>query len=422
MGIRKNEVFRILLCMFFFRVTEVVRPESCVADTKSAVAVLASTYHPSASVTVSQAKASIAALEKAVAECGDALLTFRIKYRIGVLSFRAEMFDAAKARFAALAKDSKCPALIRISSYNMVGQISRLAGENMEALAAFNDVVKVASQELSAVRKDEHKGVLGEVLQAALFGRAEIYELNREYGASIGEYERLLGMLDKRTCNKSLCDYTMMVRNRISQLHLRQGDVEKYMEVAKGIVTSDTEYGRRAIVELEMVCVKVLKGVDSSMEFSNGSFETPAKVIAYVKAQELKAMAASIIDKVGKLCKRYTDGFGAMVVSYHYAWLLDAVGERDEAAKIFGRISSGEIGKVGGEMCNEAIARTVVQYAKIQYAIMLGESGNYREALGVLSGVLPVGEKTHISGLTESVSESIRILKRELGENENRQE
>ena len=126
-------------------------------------------------------------------------------------------------------------------------------------------------------------------------------------------------------------------------------------------------------------------------------------------------------EEVGKLYERYSDGYGAMVVAYHYAWLLDALGAKDEAAQVFGRISSGEIGKIGGQACNVEIEKTIREYAKIKYAIMLGETCDYREALRVLSGVVASGEETHISKLTESVRESIQILKREGPKDENEQ-
>jgi len=397
-------------------VTPVTWRNSCSADTKAALNVLVSMYKPVASVTVAQAKALIVALEKVAGSCGDDLTAFRIRYRIALLSFRVGLLDAAKAGFTALTADGKCPALVRVCSYNMVGQISRLAGEDTEALAAFDEAAKLAAEQLPTVEKD--KGPFEEVLRAALFARGEIYELNGDYSASIGEYERLLGALSALADDKSLGGYKAMVNDRISQSYLRKGNVDKYIRAAQAIVSADTQYGRREIIELEMTCVKFLKGVNPNTVFGNGSFEAPAKVIAYVKQQEQTKAAADIVDKVGRLVDRYTQGYGAMMVEYHYAWLLDAIGEKDKAKKIFGRISSGEIEI---QQCNEAIAGTVRQYAKIQYAIMLGEAGDYREALKALSQVAPAGEQTHISKLTESVSESIKILKREVPASENKQ-
>jgi len=58
------------------------------------------------------------------------------------------------------------------------------------------------------------------------------------------------------------------------------------------------------------------------------------------------------------------------------------------------------------------------EYAKIQYAIMAGESGKYNEALKVLDTLRECSENSHLSELSKSVIESIDTLKREVPVND----
>ena len=72
------------------------------------------------------------------------------------------------------------------------------------------------------------------------------------------------------------------------------------------------------------------------------------------------------------------------------------------------------------ESREKAIAETVREYAKIQYAIMAGEKADYNEALKVLGSMRSHSDNSHISELAESVAKSIEILKREIPKDENK--
>jgi hypothetical protein len=64
------------------------------------------------------------------------------------------------------------------------------------------------------------------------------------------------------------------------------------------------------------------------------------------------------------------------------------------------------------------VLEAVQEYARIQSAIMLGEKGDYTDALRVLRSLRKHPDKSHLSELAKSVTESIEILKREVPKDE----
>ena len=113
-------------------------------------------------------------------------------------------------------------------------------------------------------------------------------------------------------------------------------------------------------------------------------------------------------------------GYGGILLQYHYAWLLDTLGEKNKAAEIFAMISAARIPNNGDKPREKAILETVAEYAKIQLAILLGERADYTEALRILNTMRTHPDKSHISELAKSVGKNLETLKREVPENENK--
>jgi hypothetical protein len=411
----RSLVFYLSLAIVIMLTAEEVSP----TEAKTPAEVLIATYRSPHATAPAGAKSAIAELERALANCEDAYLAFRIRYRIGVMHFRAGMIGASKAGFLQIANDPKCPELIRACSFNMIGQISRLRAENKDALEALGRVADLLEQRLSIGRGYAPNSTMAKLWCSAFLSRAEIYELQRDYAASITEYSRLLHALSQSKSEHMQSQYAPLANDRMSQLCLRQGDTDRYTELAEALTGRYPEYCRTPIVRLELECVKFLRSVSPKLEFPHGSFSAPAHVIAHLKRSDDGTSPQSVVDKLNGLCKEYRNTRGGMLLQYHYAWLLDTLGEKRKAAEVFARIFSNDAVNANSKSEEKVIAETVQEYAKIQYAIMAGEKADYREALKVLSSLKAHPDKSHLSELAESVTKGVQTLIREVPRNEN---
>ena len=389
------------------------------AEAKTPAKILIASYRSPPAIAPVEVKSAVAELERALTNCEDSYLAFRIRYRIGVIYFRAGMIRPSKAGFLQIANDPKCPKHIRACSFNMIGQISRLRAENKDALEAFSQVADLSEQRLSVDREYATNSAIAKLWCSALLSRAEIYELQQDYTASITEYSRLLHALSQSKSEHMQSQYAPLANDRMSQLCLRQGDTDRYTELAEALTGRYPEYCRTPIVRLELECVKFLRSVSPKLEFPYGSFSAPAHVIVYLKGSNDGTSPQNVVDKLNGLCKEYGNTRAGLLLQYHYAWLLDALGEKSKAAEVFARIFSNDAVNAKSKSREKAIAETIQEYAKIQYAIMAGEKADYREALRVLSSLKAHPDKSHLSELAESITKGIQTLKREVPKNEN---
>ena len=419
MDIRKKESCSVILYLALVGAIMLMAEGVSFADTRTPTKVLIATYKSAPAVTPAEAESAIASLEKVLSDCEDGYLAFRIRYRIGVMYFKARMMEASKTRFQQVGNDPMCPQLIRACSFNMVGQISRLQGQNKKALEAFERVANLLEQRLSVGREVVANTAFAKLWCSALFSKAEIYELQRDYAASITAYDRLFHVLRQNKNEDVLGQYAPLVNDRISQLHIRRGDIDKYTEVAEALTKDHPEYYRTPIVKLEVECVKLLRSTSANHKFINGSFAAPSELIALLTRSKGGTLAQHICDKLDSLCKERQNTYEGVLLQYHYAWFLDTLGEKGKAAEILARILSSDVAPANNGTHKKAVIETVQEYAKIQYAIMAGERADYNEALRVLGSLRTHPDKPHISELAKSVGQSIQILKREVPKNEN---
>jgi tetratricopeptide (TPR) repeat protein len=333
-------------------------------------------------------------------------------YRTGVIYFKANKQDDAKAVFRQTAGDANCPDLIRICCFNMTGQISRLQGNDKEALEAFEQAAKL-------LESKEHNASpeFVRLLCLVLFARGEIYEVQESYSQSISEYNRLIQVLRQNSNSETAGRYIPPAGDRISQAYLRMGDVNSYIKNAEELSADYPQYYRIPVIKLEVECVKFLKSHCVNFDPFKGSFSAPAQLIAYFKDSKDSNSAQEIMTTFDNICKEYSSGYDRILLQYHYAWLLDTLGEKNKAAKIFAMISAAKIPDNEDKPCEKVILETVAEYARIQLAILLGERADYTEALRILSTMQTHPDKSHISELAKSIGKNLETLKREVSEN-----
>ena len=80
----------------------------------------------------------MSALAQALADCRDPLLKARIRYQMGILCFKGGMTDRALQVFQTVSDEKDYPALVRLCSLNMLGQIHRLLGADTQSMDAFH--------------------------------------------------------------------------------------------------------------------------------------------------------------------------------------------------------------------------------------------------------------------------------------------
>ncbi|MHC4478308.1 MAG: hypothetical protein ACYTEL_21940 [Planctomycetota bacterium] len=384
------------------------------SGTQRAARQLIATYQLAPLITPEQATSAVARLEKALADCNDRYLASRIKYRIGVIHFKAGAMEASNSTFLQIAHDLKCPQLISICSLNMIGQISRLTGEAEQALEAFNQAASRSKPRLSAGPQSNNYTAIARLCCLALFSSAEICQLHQDYAKSITEYGRLLRVLDETQIEEIEARYAPLARDRISQMHLCLADVDKYVELAHALILHYPGYCRTPMIELEIECVKFLRRASPGFQLVNGSFSAPAQVIACIKGSEAEISGPSLVAVFDRICEKYRHSRGWILLQYHYAWLLDTLDRKHEAVKVLADVLATNVPDPHGQAWKQPIARTIGEYAAIQSAIMLGEMGDYAQSLKVLDSLQPNPDNSHISEIAEDVTNGIKTLKIEV--------
>jgi len=408
MGTRKSATFNVTICVALLWAVSPGAERVLIAQAPAACEALIGGYRSAVAITDEQASSLIGQVEDALRDCEDPCMAFRLRYRAATIHFKAQMPESAEAEFRQIVTEPNCPEPVRLCSLNMIAQVCRLQGKNKEAIEAFGRLADLIEERLVSGDLPADREPLVRLFCGAQFSKAEIYELTRDYQSAISEYKRLLSALGDVPANR-FCEPAM---DRISQLYLRGGEIEKYLETAKRLRENYPQYYRTPLVALEAECVKLLKDREPNFCVSAGSFSAPAEVISHIRRSGDKACAQSIITEMRDLITEYGESYGGVLVLYHYTWLLEALGEKDEAADALRGICYSEPAHFSDSL--DKIITTVRAYARLQYAIILAEKSRYGEAVQVLNELKQRPVQAHISELAESVRKTIRVFEREV--------
>ena len=173
-------------------------------DGPESVRLLRSTYDSADVLTAQEAEVLLERLKKALAACNDDDLAWRIRYRLGVIYFKAGRMAEAQSVFEKIAATSRAPDLIQACCLNMAGQTARLQGRDEEALAAFARLAVLTERLLAGEQSDILPAVLRRLWCGALIGRAEICESHGDAPAAAVEYERVLQVEADLTADEEL--------------------------------------------------------------------------------------------------------------------------------------------------------------------------------------------------------------------------
>lgn len=357
-------------------------------------------------------------LKRTLKACENSELAFRIKYRIGILQYKAGKLSDACVGFEQTASEANCPLPVRISSLNMAGQIHRLSGQTKRSLESFDRLLKTTEKCLAA-KSDEVSPAILKLAALAAFGRAEVYQQQEDYKPARQEYKKLINIL-QHTEQEEFDGYKAIAKDRLSQMYLMDGDSTNYLDVSRDIVKSHPKYFRIALIEFEIVALELLLQANADTKFPRGSFDVPAKLITYAKDNPKDKKIAGVMSWLKKYNTNHENNYSTTLLNYHFAWLLDITGKHKEAAEIFDRISqANSINNIKPEFLIPLL-KDLSNYACLQRATILGEIGEYNAAIKSAQSISDNINNAHLSGLTESITEGLAILKREVPKNESK--
>jgi tetratricopeptide (TPR) repeat protein len=418
MGIQKKDNYSIVtMVMVATSFVFLSLPVWSFANTAAAAKALDNAYNIGHCVEPNAIQKVIVDFQSALKDCNDGNVVSRIRYELGMLYFKAHMVVQAKEQFLKIANTADGHSLINVFSLNMIGQISRMTGQDGDALNAFGQLVQMTQKTSEADNVTMMSPVVSKLMFSALFARAEIFESQKDYQNALLEYQRLLTVRGETIggeCHKCI----PLARDRMSQLYLMNDKAEEYFKTAAVIVEQQPEYYRAPLIQFEIEAVRCLKNVKPESKFSKGSFAAPVELVTYLKDTKDKAVFKIVSDKLEVLCTTHKKTYSGIILNYHYAWLLDAMGEKDKAIKLFAEVAAAADPNRDVSPQIKTVIKTVCDYARVQCAIMYGESGDYSRSLKVLSGLSYDDNKTHLSNLARSVENSIETLKREVPKND----
>ncbi|MCK5600464.1 hypothetical protein KAR91_01260 [Candidatus Pacearchaeota archaeon] len=418
MDIRNRASFRLIALftvasMLFFLWTA----KADIEESPSLAETFAGTYQPG--LTAAECQHMISILEQFLIQSDNDYTSFRIKYRISLLHFKIGEFTQAKEQFREITEASACPDLVKLGSLNMIAQINRITGDYRSALDDFEKLIKCVEEKRAGL--DRSPGV--DLLLAGLIAKAEIHEMLGDYSAAISQYDRLISIVSQISDKKMLSEYIPFALDRKSQLLVVSGKHKQYMAVVNELVSAFGSYNRIGIIEFEKECFEFLWGHEVALDSTKEAFQAPSLLVLYLRKLENKTLSEGLLRTLETLCKKYEMSNQSVLLRYHYAWILDAIGHQEHAKDLLAEIGMSEhkVVEVAASVSGSA-SNILREYAKIQCSIILGERADYTDALNVLATVDRRNPDSHIVTLASSVNESIETLKRENIKNAEKQE
>jgi tetratricopeptide (TPR) repeat protein len=287
----------------------------------------------------------------------------------------------------------------------MMGQIFRIRGDMESSLDAFEKLLKtIESSDVG------HKQKICEQLAiSALIGRAEIYSSMKRTKEAVSTYQKLISKIENSSVTNDYVGYIPVAKDKMLNLLLKDGNIADYVKLVDEMLVDHGDYNRISIIEFKKTCIEFLCSVKANESFSGGSFQAPVELVRYLRRHGVRDNA--IISEMQILCEKYEKDEGSILLYYHYAWALDAIGKREQAVEVlFEKVCSNVLGEAK-ERKAKSLSEELLRYATIQCVIMMGEQKAYEEAHLLVGDLLNDDEdQSHISKLAHSVAEGINVL------------
>lgn len=348
--------------------------------------------------------------------CDNKLLKERIQYRIGMLNFKSGDIQRAFGQFQQISSDSECSLGIQLAGMNMAVQIARMQGRDDNAKEHSDRLIQKILGMINNSSNEVSAPVLEKMYISSVFGKAEIYISQKQYVEAIAEYKKAIQGFSNGVF-KSSPQYLPVLYDRLSQLYLKTDNVQGYRNYVSMIADECPDYERMASVKLESFAIQFLEARKVKQDYVNGSLKAPAQLILYAKGNTDSQDIPRIELFFNEMSDQANNGTDRWLIKYHYAWFLDAIGKKDASLELFNKIISGI--ETDAATKSDYIMQKILDYSKLQKALMDGESERYKEGLQCIDSIENNIKDAHISGLADSIRNSLETLKREVPKDEN---
>ena len=381
----------------------------CVAKTSSHKDTPASIANLPMNLTPESAHAIVESLKTTVDASDSIGKTQETQYQIGLIYFRTGNLRESQEAFRQVAGDAGCSRILRACAHNMIGQINRLRNDDNAALEAFEDLIDQIPRDYS---KKGFPELHSKLLSSAHISRAEIYQKRCEHELAAKEYTCLL---EKFKANALLDDQHVaaMLHDRLAQQWLHCGKTERYRAWTEKLISEFPTYYRTGLAELELACINCLNEHYPDLGLVKEHFQAPAILISQLAGSTNRQPKEKLRLTLEGLEKKYKNPFASVILGYHKACLLEALGEKRSAIVVLAEVADVDL-ENRVDPARKDIVQTVQAYAKIKRAILLSEDHMYARAIEVLATVENKSGDPHISQLVESVSNRVHTLKREV--------
>jgi tetratricopeptide (TPR) repeat protein len=303
----------------------------------------------------------------------------------------------------------------------MSGQIHRMQARNNDTLDDFERLINLSEKYLSeAIDKTNHSTVLILAITGG-FSKAEIYQYQHQYDSAVAEYKRILSHFKEKNTFKEYSKYAYLALDRISQIHLIYGNIEGYNEAVNELIKTYPDYYRTPIIKFEREAVNILNKNSICSDYARGSYESPARLLEYIKNGDVKELTQRIQTFLDALSKEYQGTYGGRMLGYHYAWLLDTTGQKKAAIDVMNVVNKETVTGYFHNPAINFITSILGDYSQLHQALILGEMGDYENALDIARSVKVDPNNNHLSNLVDSIIKGLEILKREVHKNGNNQ-
>ena len=374
MVIHKKQNFKILswLVIIIFAAAA-----SCLAASElSTREAMQETYNLNDPISTDQANRLVELLKKESANMGNNYLLARVNYRIGVLYYKASMFDQATEMFLKTADDNKSSPMICAASYNMAAMIFKQQGRYDDAIKQFEKITVLAIDDYKL--NDKSTPAILKLGCLALFNVANIHENLGDVDPAIDAYGRLLGILPYSS-QERFRKYIPIAKDRLAQLYLQKKQPQKYFAVCQSLLVDYPDYYRCPLINFEIQCIKCIQQITGNDQLPQTSYAAPAMLIRLFKNTPEKEKFADYISRFESDISQDIQNYAQLLKNYYCSWLFDSLGKKELALKSIQAINENIPNKTGYDNL-DTIFTAIQQYAKIFQAVILTESNNYDQA------------------------------------------
>lgn len=416
MDTRKKEKCKINYLCVAFVLTSLFLTSNCNAQKLKTARLIKKVQDLPACVSPEQTDHLADELRETIDHCKNTKSALRLRYTLAMLHFKRREMKNAENQFSKIA-DANCPALLKIASLNMTAQTSRMIGKKNEALITFDRLVTLIKKNLQDQSENKYPHRLPKLLATAIFSRAEIFESLRDYDSAIREYRRLIEYpMDKKT-GENILIYQARAADKTAQLHLHRGNEKKYLANAEKLCSDFPQYYRTPMVHFESACCKLMKKYTPHFQYAGYCSAIPARLVSALKkadplASNTKAFAQDLLRTFELLTAKYKNTCTALIIQYHKAWVLDALGKNLKAAELLKSLCPIDITESNSQY--RKITQLMQAYAGIQAAIIFTENKKYSHAMKALNCRIINHNNSVLSDLKKSVTKTIDVLKREV--------